>query len=379
MAVASPRRRDLNPKGDPLSPWWHLDVVLVLTTAALVVTGLAMIYSATRGPDPEAYSRFFLERQLMFAVVGGVLMAAAVLIPYAKLQAWAPVLYIGGVLGCFAILTPLGVEINGNRAWLRVGPVQLQPAEFVKVAYIVVLAGYLSRFGGRLEARRVVGALAIGALPLSVIMLTDLGTGLVFVAVTLAMLVVAGIRGRHLLALITIGVLATTLALNSPLVADYQRERLTSFLDAESDATAAYQQRQAQIAIGAGGLTGAGYGNGSQTRGAFIPEQQTDFIFTVVAEEFGFVGGAAVLGLFGLLVWRVWRAARAAADAFGALLCVGVMAMIVFQVFEAVGMTMGIMPITGIPLPLMSAGGSSLMATLTALGLVLNVSMRRWQ
>ncbi|MCB0993509.1 MAG: rod shape-determining protein RodA [Acidimicrobiales bacterium] len=381
MAVATPRRRELNPKGDPLSPWWHLDVLLVLAAGVLTVVGLAMIYSATRGLDPENYDRSLVERQFMFAVVGAALMVGAVLIPYARLKAWAPVLYIGGIVGCLAVLSPLGVEVNGAQAWLQIGPMQLQPSEFVKVAFIVVFAGYLSRFDGELDLQRLAGGLLVAAIPLGVILLQpDVGTGLVFVAITLAMLVIGGIRGRHLLVLVVVGVIGVAVIINSPLLQEYQRDRLTSFLDPGDDAGgAAYQQRQAQIAIGAGGLTGAGYGEGSQTRGDFIPEQQTDFIFTVVGEELGFVGAGGVLALFAIIVWRTWRAARVAADPFGTLLCTGVMAMIVFQVFEAVGMTMGIMPITGIPLPLVSYGGSSILATLTALGLVINVSMRRWQ
>jgi rod shape determining protein RodA len=201
----------------------------------------------------------------------------------------------------------------------------------------------------------------------------DLGSVLVFGAIALAVLLVAGARPRHFVVLGVLGALVVGGAFATGAVEGYQRDRLTSFADGGGPDEAGYNLDQAKTAIGAGGLTGTGLFQGTQTRGRYVPEQQTDFIFTVVGEELGFLGGASLLALFGVVCWRVWRTAWLARGTFGALLCVGVLAMLLFQVFENVGMAMGIMPITGLPLPFVSYGGSSMVATLAAVGLVLNV------
>ncbi len=372
--------RELNPRRDPLSPWLHVDVMLVVSTMALAVLGIAMVYSATRGTDPAAYDTTFVERQIIFVMVGTALMAGTALISYNRLVAWAPALYAGGIVGLVGVLA-FGVERNGARSWFAVGSIQLQPSELLKIAFIVALASYLSRIEGELELRQLAAALALGAVPLLLIMRQpDVGTALVYLAITMGVLLVGGARLRHIVVLTVVGVGFAVLVWNSGVLQSYQEDRLLSFLDPESSQSeAAYQQTQAQIAIGSGGVTGRGYGEGGQTQGEFVPEQHTDFIFTVVGEELGFVGAATFLGLFGVLVWRSWRTAKKAADMFGALLCVGVMTMFVFQMFQAVGMTLGIMPITGIPVPFLSYGGSSALTSFLGVGLVLNVHMRRYQ
>ena len=209
----------------------------------------------------------------------------------------------------------------------------------------------------------------------------DLGTVLVFAALTLGLLTAAGLRLRYLVALAVLGAVGVGLVLNSGMLETYQKDRLTVFITGgEKDAQgAAYNLEQSKIAIGLGGITGRGFGEGPQTQNDYVPEQQTDFIFTAVGEELGFVGGAAVLGLFLLLSLRTLRAAHLARDDFGTLICVGVLIMIVFQAFQNVGMSMGIMPITGIPLPFVSYGGSSLLTTYAGIGLVLNVRMHRYR
>ncbi len=378
--IARPTVADLNPRSDPHSPWLHVDISLILSTLALAAIGTVVIYSSTRGIDPAAYDTTFLQRQFMFIMVGVALMAGAAIVPYDRLLALAPVAYVGGVVGLGGVLL-FGVRRNGAKSWFEFAGFQLQPSEFLKVGYIVVLAAYVSRGDGDLSARRLGATLGIGAVPLALIMAQpDIGTTLVFVAVTMGILLIGGARFTHILALTLLGVLAALLVWNSGTLADYQQDRLKSFLDPESSQTeAGYQQNQAKIAIGSGGVTGQGFGKGGQTRGEFVPEQHTDFIFTVVGEEFGFVGSATVLGLFALLLWRTWRTAKKAADLFGALICVGVMTMIGFQMFQSFGMTMGIMPITGIPAPLLSYGGSSALTTFVGIGLVLNVHMRRYQ
>jgi rod shape determining protein RodA len=208
----------------------------------------------------------------------------------------------------------------------------------------------------------------------------DLGTALVFMAITTGMLLVGGAQVKHIVLVTIIGLVGVFAILTSDVLAEYQKDRLTSFLDPQSDVRdETYNIDQSQIAIGAGGWGGWGLFNGPQTRSGQVPEQQTDFIFTVVGEELGFMGAAGVLVLYGFILWRIWRIAHLARDQFGMLLCVGVMSMLMFQVFQAVGMTIGIMPVTGIPLPLLSYGGSATIASFVALGLVMSVHMYRFK
>ncbi|HET7654271.1 MAG TPA: rod shape-determining protein RodA, partial [Acidimicrobiales bacterium] len=195
----------------------------------------------------------------------------------------------------------------------------------------------------------------------------------------MGMLLVGGARPRHLVALTLVGVVAVVAVINLGVLKQYQLDRLGAFIKPDADTQrSAYNLNQSKIAIGSGGITGKGLGKGPQTNLSYVPEQHTDFIFTVVGEELGFFGSSLLLVLFGIVVWRTWRAAALSKDLFGTLVCVGVLSMLVFQVFENAGMTMGIMPITGIPLPLFSYGGSSVIATFIGVGLVLNVHMRRF-
>jgi rod shape determining protein RodA len=382
MTATAGRRGDrrLNPRTDPWSPWLHVDVLTLLAVAGLSVVGVVMVYSATRGADPATYDTSFLERQAAFAVAGVGAMIGAAIIPYDRLRSWAPALFGMGILGLVVVLSPLGVERNGAQAWFEFAGFQLQPSEFLKAAYIVVLASFVARFDGDLTLIQLGSSLAIGVLPLGLIMLQpDVGTALVFIAITMGMLLIGGARARHIVALTLLGVIAVLGIWNAGILQDYQQDRLTSFIDPDNAEIGgpAYQQTQSQIAIGSGGLTGQGWGQGGQTRGGFVPEQHTDFIFAVVGEELGFLGAAGVLGLFGLLIWRIWRTALFAGDLFGSLVCIGVLTMFVFQMFQSVGMTTGIMPITGIPVPFLSYGGSSAMTSFVAIGLVLNVGMRK--
>lgn len=382
MTATAGRRGDrrLNPRTDPWAPWLHVDVLLLLAVAGLSFVGVAMVYSATRGADPATYDTSFLERQAAFAVAGVGAMVGAAIIPYDRLRSWAPVLFGMGILGLVVVLSPLGVERNGAQAWFEFAGFQLQPSEFLKAAYIVVMASFVARFDGDLTLIQLGSSLAIGVIPLGLIMLQpDVGTALVFIAITMGMLLIGGARARHIVGLTLLGVLAVVGIWNVGILQDYQQDRLTSFIDPDNAEIGgpAYQQTQSQIAIGSGGLTGQGWGQGGQTRGGFVPEQHTDFIFAVVGEELGFVGAAGVLGLFGLMVWRIWRTALFAGDLFGSLVCIGVLTMMVFQMFQSIGMTTGIMPITGIPVPFLSYGGSSAMTSFVAIGLVLNVGMRR--
>jgi rod shape determining protein RodA len=351
-----------------------LDVVLLGATIALVGMGTLVVQSATRsmeGVDAGA----FLVRQVGFIVLGALALIATAAVPVRRLRALAPLAWVACLVLLLAVLSPLGTVVNGARSWFDLGPVQLQPAELAKVATIATLAAYVNAARGPFGARHLMVCLVIVGAPAVLILgQPDLGSVLVFGAVALGVLLVAGAKPRHFVVLAVLGGLVITAAFATGAIEGYQRDRLTSFAgEGGGNDQARYNLDQAKTAIGAGGLTGSGLFQGTQTRGRYVPEQQTDFIFTVVGEELGFFGAASLLLLFGLLCWRVWRTAWVARGTFGALVCVGVLAMLLFQVFENVGMAMGIMPITGLPLPFVSYGGSSLVSTLAAIGLVLNV------
>jgi rod shape determining protein RodA len=352
-----------------------IDGVLLGATVALVGLGALVVQSATRsmeGVDAGA----FLVRQVGYLGLGVVALVGAAVVPARRLRALAPLAWLGCLLLLLAVLSPLGTVVNGARSWFDLGPIQLQPAELAKVATIGTLAAYVNAARGPFGARHLAVCLVIVGAPAVLILgQPDLGSVLVFGAIALGVLLVAGARPRHFVVLGVLGGLLVAAAFATGAIEGYQRDRLTSFASAGSkaDDEAGYNLDQAKTAIGAGGLTGSGLFQGTQTRGRYVPEQQTDFIFTVVGEELGFFGGASMLLLFGVVCWRIWRTAWVARGTFGALLCVGVLAMLLFQVFENVGMAMGIMPITGLPLPFVSYGGSSLVATLLAIGLVLNV------
>jgi rod shape determining protein RodA len=383
MAVISleeRRSREMDSRSSHYAPWMHIDVLLILAAAGLAAIGVGAIYSTTRGRDPESFDTFFLERQSLFAVAGALLMVFAAWVPYQELAKFAVAIYGVGILTLIVVLGPLGEEVNGARSWFRFGDFQLQPSEFQKLAVIVAVAAFLSRYEDHMTAPRVFFAVGIVAWPgLLVLLQPDVGTALIYVFIGFVLLLIGGIRFRQVIGIALIATTLVVLMINSNMLAEYQTNRLRTFVDPTSDITeAAFQQRQAQIAIGNGGVNGTGYGEGSQTLSGLVPQQHTDFIFTVIGEEFGFVGSATTLGLYALLLLRILQAARLARDRFGALICSGVFAMILFQMFEAVGMTLGITPITGIPLPLVSYGGSSAIATLIGLGLVLNVRMRRF-
>ena len=369
----------LNPRSDPASPWWHIDISPVLATLGLGIVGLFGIYSATRGRDDENYVTTFVERQTICLGIGLVLVVAIVFFDYRWLLRLAPL----GFLTTLALLTLVliaGIEVNGAVSWFEFGGFRAQPSEFAKIGLIVAVAALLSKApSGPLPLGRLAMIIGVACLPVVlVIRQPDLGTAMVMLVITAAMLMVGRAEAHHLIFLVLVAALTVGLLINSTLLEDYQRARFDSFLDPESNSVAAYNQEQAQIAIGNGGITGTGFGQGTQTKSGLVPEQQTDFIFTVIAEEFGFVGGTVVLGCFALLLWRLYRMARLAGDAFGSYLITGVFAMFAFQMFQSIGMTMGIMPVTGIPLPFVSSGGSSVLASYIGVGIALSVHMRRF-
>lgn len=376
-AIESPR--SLNPRSDPASPWWHVDISPIIATIGLSVIGLFAIYSATRGRDPDNYVTDFVERQGIFAVIGLALVIGIIFFDYRWLLRLAPMIYMGS-LGLLVLVLLAGVEVNGATSWFEAGGFRAQPSEFAKIALIVSIAALLARVpSGSVPLAMLVLIIAVAAVPIGLVVLQpDIGTAMVFLAIVAAMLMVGRAEAHHLFFLVLVAAVAVGLLVNSPLLKDYQRARLESFIDPAANTVAAYNQEQAQIAIGNGGIQGTGFGEGSQTKSGLVPEQQTDFIFTVIGEEFGFVGGSVVLAFFALLLWRLYRMARLAGDAFGSYLVTGVFAMIAFQMFQSIGMTMGIMPVTGIPLPFVSSGGSSMLASYIGVGLALSVHMRRF-
>ena len=367
---------------NPTAIWRHVDLTLLLSSVGTAGIGLLMVYSSTRqkqetaGLDPA----FFLKRQAVFLALGLVAMAAVTLVDYRRIRDFTPVIFGGTVLALLLVISPLGTSRRGTQAWFQIGLFQFQPSEVAKLALIIALAAVCSVHRGQLETPNLVAALGLAFVPMALIYVQpDLGTNMVFVGIVIAVLLVAGAQPRHIAVLALLGITAIVFVVELGMLKDYQRDRLTAFLDPQTDTQrSSYNLRQSQIAIAAGGLAGRGLFQGTQTNLSFVPEQHTDFIFTAVGEELGFLGGLSLLAFFGVMTWRIWRAAVLARDQFGRLLCVGVLAMLVFQIFENVGMTMGITPITGIPLPFMSYGGSAMLTSCMAVGLVLNVHMRRF-
>ena len=362
----------------------HLDPVLVSAVVVLTIVGLLMVYSATHASlvaqhlDPGVYAK----KQATFIALGVVVAMAVASFDYRFVKVYAGLLYGASLLLLVLVRTPLGATVRGSQRWFQLFGFQLAPSEISKLALIAMLAAFLSELRTQeLTLQDVFRATAIAAVPaLLVFLQPDLGTAIVLASILVGVLVVAGTRARHLGILALTAVVLIFGSLQLGLVKDYQIARLTSFLDPANDPLrAGYNKKQAEIAIGSGGLTGLGYLRGTQTNLDFVPEQHTDFIFTVVGEEFGFVGSMTMLLLFAVVLWRAFRIALLSKDRFGTYVAAGVTSMFAIQVVVNVGMTLGIMPITGIPLPFVSYGGSSLLTNCAAVGLLLNVHMRRFK
>ncbi|CAB4795098.1 MAG: rod shape-determining protein RodA [Actinobacteria bacterium] len=378
QSIGVDRRRISGFRGrDVSSGWKHVDIVLLVATGLVLLFGLVMVYSATRRFPGGAG---ILLRQGLFVVVGIAAMFGVSLIDYRRIADWWQIIYGVAMLVLAGVLSPLGsLGAFGTKGWYAFGPVVFQPVEIAKLATVLAVASYLGSVD-RVDLRRLGTALVLLGVPMALTMLQpDLGSALVFIVVGLGMLVVGGVRVRHLSILVILGVVAVFGILQSSALDQYQKDRLTAFANPDGvSAKARYNIDQAQTAISSGGLTGYGLGKGPSTRLGYVPAQQTDFIFTVAGEEFGFVGSGLLLILFAIMIWRIWRAAQLAADSMGTLLCIGVMSMFLFHIFENVGMNLGIMPVTGIPLPLVSQGGSAVVASCIALGLVQSVHMHRY-
>jgi rod shape determining protein RodA len=360
----------------------YMDGTMALSALALVAISVFTLGQATLHDVPgDPY--YYADRQAIYAVLGLVGMYALARIDYSRFRELRVGIYTF-LCASIALIFVFGFAARGSRRAFELPLFSFQPSELGKVLLVLALAGFVidgARKGS--EVKRTVRYLCLGLAPAALVFLQpDLGTALVFGAITLAVMYVGGVRWTHFavigaaLVTLTVAVLVVAPAVGTPILKGYQQQRLTSFLHPSADpANAGYQQNQAKIAIGSGQMTGRG-NRATQTRLDFVPERHTDFIFAVIGERYGFAGAALVLSLYALLIWRALRTVTLSKNSYGTLVAGGIAAMLLFQVFVNVGMNLGIMPITGIPLPLMSYGGSSVLATLLAVGVLQSIHMQ---
>jgi rod shape determining protein RodA len=362
------------------------DYILVLATIIVAGVGLIMVYSATRGSllalgdDPHLY----VKKQAFFVVLGVVTMIAFALFDYRRLEPIAIPLYLLSVVSLLGV-EAVGSHAQGAQRWFSLGPIQIQPSEFAVIGLILVVAAYCDRRNEEgLAWKDVFKLLILSGIPIGLVLIQpDLGTAIIMMIVLLVMLAVAGLPIRILVLLVVGVALVALVAVETHILHAYQIARLTTFLNPNSTSTnpqvaeAIYNTTEAKNAIGSGGFFGTGLLHGVQTNLGYVPEQSTDFIFTAVGEQLGFVGAVGLLSLLGLIAWRVLHAAGQSRDVFGRLLCTGLFTFVAFSVFQNAGMTMGIMPITGIPLPFVSYGGTAVISFFLAVGLALSVGAHR--
>ncbi|HWB65479.1 MAG TPA: rod shape-determining protein RodA [Mycobacteriales bacterium] len=361
----------------------RLDWVLVIAVALLCLLGCALVWAAMK---PQGLGTSYLKKDVLNIVIGVGLAILAASVDYRTLRAYTPVLYGLSVFGLLVVLSPLGRTVNGAHSWIGLGGTfEIQPSEFAKVAVVLGIAMLLSEKREGISEptpQDIMLSLGFSALPILLILLQpDVGSIMVFAVVIFGMLSLSGIGARWIVAMIVTAVLGALLIGHLHLLHQYQVDRLTSFANLDnahntSAQTFGYNQQQARIAIGHGGVFGQGLGHGTQTNGQFVPEQQTDFVFSVAGEELGLLGAGLIVLLLGVVLWRALRIARLAEDRFGMLVAVGIVCWFGFQIFENIGMNLGIMPITGLPLPFLSYGGTSMFASMLAIGLLLNVHLR---
>ncbi len=361
------------------------DPVLTIAVSLLLIIGTLLVYAATRdwyarnGLDPQ----YYLKRHVINISIGVLLAYGTTVIDYRLLRAYTPIFWGLGVLGLVIVLIPgLGSTVNGARAWIALpGGFQIQPAELAKIAIIIGMSMLLSERthdSDEPTSRDVLQALVVAAIPVLLIILQpDMGTVFIISASVVTIIAVSGAPSRWVAGLLIVAVLGAVVATKTGVISEYQLNRLQTFVDPTADTQGAgYQLRQARITVGSGGLIGTGLFKGPQTNGRFVPEQQTDFIFTVAGEELGFLGSGLIIFLYLLILMRAFSIARRTSDPFGRLMTTGVIAWFSFQIFENIGMTLGLMPMTGVPLPFISYGGSSMFATLIGFGLLQNVHAR---
>lgn len=363
-------------------PSTHVDYGLAFGLILLGVFGTFMTYSATRqalvnaGENPH----YYLERQGFFVILGIIAMTIIARIDYRRLDVLATPLYICSFFALAGVFV-IGKQALGAQRWYSFGFVQIQPSEFTVLFIILAVATFCERRSEGLRMYDVVRLLIMAGAPLGLIVLQpDLGTSIIIILVVAGMMVVAGIPPRFMTFLTVVGSAGLVAAVYLGLLQKYQVDRFYSFLNQNSNNKAIsallYEVHNAKSAIGAGGLWGSGIFKGLQTVLGFVPEQRTDFIFTAIGEQLGFIGATSVILLLGFIAWRMWVIGRRAKDLMGRLLCIGIFIFFSFSCFENIGMTMGIMPVTGIPLPLLSYGGSAALVFFAGGGAVLSVSRR---
>jgi rod shape determining protein RodA len=361
------------------------DPVLTVAVGILLFMGTLLVYAATRdwyaanGLDPQ----YYLKRHVINILIGLLLAWGTTVIDYRLLRAYTPVLWGFGVIGLAFVLIPgVGSEVNGAKAWIPLpGGFQIQPAELAKISIIVGISMLLSERSHDSDEptnKDILRALAVAAVPVALILLQpDMGTVFIISASIVAILAVSGAPTKWVAGLLILAVLGGFVATKAGVISGYQVKRLQAFVDPNADSQGSgYQLRQARITVGSGGFLGTGLFDGPQTNGRFVPEQQTDFIFTVAGEELGFLGSGFIILLYILILMRAFAIARRSSDPYGQMVCTGVIAWFAFQTFENIGMTLGLMPMTGVPLPFMSYGGSSMFANLIGFGLLQNVNAR---
>ena len=359
------------------SIWVRLDWGLLVAALGLSLIGALLVWSATRRSMGDA----LVVKHLVNLGIGLVLGGGVALVDYRGLRAYSPALYAVSMVGLIAVLTPLGSTINGSHSWIVLpAGFSVQPSEFAKVALVVGLPLLLAEKRDADDTPRHVDvalALVVGAVPMALVLLQpDLGSVLVLAALLLGVVAASGAPVRWVVGLVLVGAVGVGVALTTDVLDTYQKDRLTAFADPTVDPRGiGYQTRQVRIAIGTGGVDGQGLFHGAQTQGGFVPYQQTDFVFSVAGEELGFAGAAGILLLQGFVLVRGLFVAYRAEELFGRLVAVGVVCWFTFQVFENVGMNLGIMPVTGLPLPFVSYGGSSMFASWLAIGLLQNVRL----
>ncbi|MEU2545592.1 rod shape-determining protein RodA [Streptomyces roseolus] len=365
----------------------RLDWPILLSALALSLIGSLLVWSATRGRtelnNGDPY--YFLFRHLLNTGIGVALMIGTVWLGHRTLRGAVPFLYGLSIVLILAVLTPLGATINGAHAWIVVGGgFSLQPSEFVKITIILVMAMLLASkvdAGDQLHPDHgtVAKSLVLATLPMGIVMLMpDLGSVMVMIVIVLGVLLASGASNRWVLGLIGSGIAGAVLVTALGMLDEYQINRFAAFANPELDPSGVgYNTNQARIAIGSGGLHGAGLFNGHQTSGQFVPEQQTDFVFTVAGEELGFIGSGFILLLLGVVLWRACRIARETTELYGTVVAAGIIAWFAFQSFENIGMNLGIMPVAGLPLPFVSYGGSSMFAVWVAVGLLQSIRVQR--
>ncbi|MEU4197342.1 rod shape-determining protein RodA [Kribbella sp. NPDC026611] len=384
MALLSPIRT--RPRMDRRSTVWQVDWLLVLGVVALSFMGAMLVWSAThnRTSLTEGNQYAFLVRHAVNFAIGLVLAILAAVTDHRRVRILAPVLYAASIVGLVLVLVPgVGSTINGSRSWIQLPFMSIQPSEFAKLAVIVGMALLIAEKGetDRNEDARTIDvaqAIAVAAVPVILVMLQpDLGTVMVLGSIVFGIIAVSGVPKRWMLGLLTAGVVVAAVAIKLQVLKQYQLARFIAFANPSSDPQGiGYNVNQARIAIGNGGVFGQGLFHGGQTQNAFVPEQHTDFVFTVAGEELGLIGAGAIIVLFALILFRGLRIAVNARDAFGRLVATGIVCWFAFQAFENIGMTLGIMPVTGLPLPFVSYGGSSMFACLLAVGLLQNIHLR---